>query len=305
MLLALGNNLFFDHTKFGDDALLLSIPAGNGEVTLITLKFDEDATAQNDDLDGYVAAYGMPIGSSTISADFTYLRDHEKGTIYDGFSLWNLGARFNGDFSGIKVKVDAEIQRGKAEELVSTGDDYKYSGLALMGGVEIPAGPVSVRVNAAYGSGDDIDTDDKNEGYTNFLSNNQYSTYLYGYKTPTAKCTGGSSTSSATCSTLNSGLNNTWYLNAGVTANPMTDLKLSGDLYYLRAVKEVSDADDMDSKAIGVELDAKAELQLDTNLVYFVEAGYLWAGDMYANVTGDKSEIDNPFSVRHGLLLKF
>ena len=82
MLLALGNNLFFDHTKFGDDAILLSIPAGDGEVTLITIKFTEGSTSKNDDLDGYVAAFGMPIGTSNVSADLTYLRDHSKdGTV--------------------------------------------------------------------------------------------------------------------------------------------------------------------------------------------------------------------------------
>ena len=173
------------------------------------------------------------------------------------------------------------------------GDDLKYRGFALMAGVAVPAGPVTVRANAAYGSGDKIDTDDKMEGYTNFLSDNQYYTYIYDYKTITAA--GGTHT----------GISNTWYLNAGVTAKPTTDLTLSGDLYYLRAARKISDADDLDSKKIGVELDAKAEYQIDTNLVYFVEAGYLWAGDMYKNVVGADEDPDNPWSARHGLLLKF
>ena len=95
---------------------MLSIPAGDGEVTLITLKFTEGSTSKNDDLDGYVAAFGMPIGTSNVSADLTYLRDHSKDGAYEGFYLANLGARFNGDFSGIKVKVDGEVETGKAKE---------------------------------------------------------------------------------------------------------------------------------------------------------------------------------------------
>jgi hypothetical protein len=292
MLLALGNNLFFDHTKFGDDAILFSIPAGDGEVTLINIKFAEGDNHENDDLDGYVAAFGMPIGASKVSADLTYLRDHAKGATYEGFYLVNLGGRFNGDFSGVKVKVDGEVQTGKAKDYLG-GDDLKYRGFALMAGVEVPAGPATVRANAAYGSGDKKDTTDKNEGYTNFLSDNQYYTYIYDYKVMTAA--GGTHT----------GISNTWYLNAGVTAKPTTDLSLSGDLYFLRAARRMSEADNLDSKKIGVELDAKAEYQIDSNLVYFVEAGYLWAGDLYKNVVGAHEDPDNPWSARHGLLLKF
>ena len=292
MLLALGNNLFFDHTKEGDDAILFSIPAGDGEVTLITIKLAEGDNHENDDLDGYVAAFGMPIGTSKVSADLTYIRDHTKGATYDGFYLANLGLRFNGDFSGLKVKADLEAQTGKAKDYLG-GDDLKYRGFAVMAGVEVPAGPVTVRANAAYGSGDKTETSDKMEGYTNFLSDNQYYTYVYDYKVMTA------------AGATHTGISNTWYLNAGATAKPTTDLTFSGDVYFLRAARRMSEADDLDSKKIGVELDAKAEYQIDTNLVYFVEAGYLWAGDLYKNVVGAHEDPDNPWSARHGLLLKF
>lgn len=294
MLMSLGNKLFYDHTKFGADAIVLTIPVGNGNLTLLTIKHSEGtSSAQNDDLDAHAIAYGTPIGKVNLSADATYTRYHNKIANDNGKRLTNLGVRADADLGGVKIKGDLEYQWGKAGATTPSGDDTKYRGLALMVGAAIPAGPVSVRVNGAYGTGDDIDTDDKNEGYQNYLGDNQYYTYIYEYKAIAAS------------GMKHTGLNNTWYLNAGVTAKPMTDLTLSGDLYYLRAVKEVSDADDMDSRDIGVELDAKATLQLDTNLVYFVEAGYLWAGDFYANVTLDKDEIDNPFSVRHGLQLSF
>jgi len=160
-----------------------------------------------------------------------------------------------------------------------------------MVGATIPAGPVSARANAAYGSGDKIDTDDKYEGFVNFLSADEPNyTYIYEYKATAAS--GG----------LHTGLNNTWYLNAGVTAKPMTDLSLSGDVYFLRAAKKVSDYED--SKAIGTEVDAKATYQLDTNLFYTVEAGYLFAGNLYKNVTGGENP-DDPWSVRHTLHLTF
>jgi hypothetical protein len=295
MLLSLGNKLFFDHTKFGDDAIALIVPVGDGNLTLLTIKLIEAETHENDDIDAYVLAYGTPIGKVNLSADVTHLRWHNKDANEGGNRLTNIGVRADADLGGAKIKGDVEYQFGKFGATCSSSscDDTKARGYAATLGAVIPAGPVSVRANVAYGSGDKIDTDDKYEGYINFLGDNQYYTYIYEYKAITA------------AGDKHTGLNNTWYLNAGVTAKPMTDLTLSGDLYYLQAVKKVSNANDMDKKDIGVELDAKATLQLDTNLVYYVEAGYLWAGDFYANVTGDKSEIDNPFSVRQGLQLTF
>ena len=306
MLLALGNNLFFDHTKFGDDALLLSIPAGGGELTLLDIKLTEGSTSENDDLDGYVVAYGIPMGGANLSADLTYLRGHDKGTFDNGFRLFNLGLRADADLSGIKVKGDVELQNGKLGEAEdqfgnTIADEKKFRGWAVMVGAEIPAGMTSVRVNGAYGSGDKKDSDDKNEGFQTFLGNNQYFTYVYDYKAVTAACST-STTGFASCNSKHTGINNTWYLNAGVTAKATPDLKLMADIYFLRASKDVSDTED--SKAIGTELDAKLEYQIDTNLVYFVEAGYLWAGDLYKTVTAGENP-DNPYSVRHGLLLKF
>jgi hypothetical protein len=243
----------------------------------------------------------MPIGSANVSADLTYIVGHSKAVFDKGTKLFNLGVRANADLGAVKVKGDVEIQRGtnKTSAPDSFGnEEVRYRGFAAMIGAEAKVADVTVRGSAAYGSGDKLDSDndssEKNEGFQTFLSDNQYFTYVYDYKAATA------------AGATHTGINNTWYVNAGVTAKPMPALKLSGDVYYLKAVQSVDNVtDDMDSKEIGVEVDAKAEYQLDTNLVYFVEAGYLVAGDFYANVTGDKDEVDNPYSVRHGLLLKF
>jgi hypothetical protein len=323
MLLSLGNKLFFDHTKFGDDAILLTMPAGDGNLMLLSIKHTENFTSQNDDTDVYVVGYGTPIGSANISADLSYVTDHQKGVNLvdsdgngwstEGVSLWNLGLRGNADLSGIKVKADVELQTGKvrdySEDAGVTTDDIKFKGYALMAGAEIPAGPATVRVNAAYGSGDKDDTSDKMEDFKNFLGDNQNYTYVYEYKTKAAS------------GSQHTGLANTWYINAGVTAKPMTDLTLSGDLYYLRAAQEVAingatdaNGDSEKSKDLGVEIDAKLEYQIDTNLVYFVEAGYLFAGKAFDTpnlddagyvIDGDNNGSDNPYSIRQGLQLKF
>jgi len=290
MLLALGNNLFFDHSKFGDDAILLSIPVADGELTLLTIKLLEQQTHENDDIDAYVVAFGTPIDKINLGIDVTHLRWHDKSAFDNGARLTNIGVNAKADLGVAVVKADVEYQFGKFGSVTPSGDDTKTRGYAAMLGAAMPAGPVSARINAAYGSGDKESTDDKNEAYINFLGDEQYYTYIYDYKTITA------------AGAMHTGISNTWYVNAGVTAMPMTDLTILGDVYFLRAAKKVSDVED--SKAIGTELDAKIEYQLDSNLVYYVEAGYLWAGDLYKNVTGGEDP-DNPWSVRQGLLLNF
>jgi len=297
MELALGNKLFFDHTQFADDAILLLVPAGPGNVMGLMIKLGEGNTGENDDAEAYVLGYSAPMGSVNFSGEVTHLRFHDKSIHDNGQKLTNIGLRADADLSGIMVKGDVEYQWGKLGSCDTCGiggtgvDDIKFRGFAVMVGATIPAGTVSARANAAYGSGDKITSDDKYEGFVNFLSADEPNyTYIYEYKATAAS--GG----------LHTGLNNTWYLNAGVTAKPMTDLSLSGDVYFLRAAKKVSETED--SKAIGTEVDAKASYQLDTNLFYTIDAGYLFAGNLYKNVTGGENP-DNPWSVRHTLRLTF
>ncbi|MBI4848937.1 MAG: hypothetical protein HY808_10245 [Nitrospirae bacterium] len=307
MLLGLGNMLFFDHTKFGDDALLVWTSVGPGELSIIDIKVSEGKTTdkyhahepQADDADAYVVALEMPIDMINVSGDITYLRGRDQ-SIYDkGTNLINIGVRANADLKVVKVKGDIEVQTGTNKTASTSPTEIKHKGFAAMAGVEAPLGPVSVRGNAAYGSGDDDTTDNSDKSFNTLLSDQQYTTYIYDYKVKGAGSVNG------TCAngTKSCGLNNTWYINAGVTAKPIEALKLSGDFYFLRAVKEVALNGNSDkSKQLGYEIDAKAEYQIDTNLVYFVEGGYLMAGKAYDTAT-EKS--DNPYSVRHGLLLKF
>ncbi len=312
VLLALGNNLFFDHTKFGDDAIILWTTVGGGELSYINIKFGEFNTTQNDDLDGHVLAYGTSLDGVNLSADLTYIRDHFKGSVgefpilgepiglsYEGWSLYNLGLRADTAFSGVKVKGDVEIQSGKVKDVCVSptacalfNDDFKFRGYAFMLGAEANVGPAAVRLNGAFGSGDKTDTDDKFEGFVNFLSDQQYFTYVYEYKAFTPM------------GTKHTGISNTWYINLGASANATPDLKVSADAYYLQLAKKLSDEKDFDSKDVGFEIDGKAEYKIDTNLVYYVEGGILFPGDAYKNISYPEDP-DNAWGVRHGIMLTF
>jgi hypothetical protein len=305
MLLGLGNGLFYDHTKFGDDALVFWMdPADNTEVALAIVKLREQTAvaASADDVDAYVLTASTGMNGINISGDITYLNDNSNtggkaasgGTFGKGLNFWNIGLRADTDMQGVNIYGDVEFQTGKAEAYKSNGDDMDLSGWALLIGANAKVADLKVGAEFAYGSGDDIDSENDYEGFITSIGSGQHYTYLYDQKARTASQSLSTATtaSSAYANTTNTGLNNTWYIKVGASTNVNPDVKVSGDVYYLRASEKVSNATDMDKKDIGVEVDGKVTYQIDSNFVYYVEAGYLFAGDFYANVTQDKSNIE-------------
>ncbi|MEN8263045.1 MAG: hypothetical protein ABFR82_06240 [Nitrospirota bacterium] len=302
MLLALGNGLFFDHSKFGDDAILFWIsPADAIEISLIGIKFEEGSSSLSDDTDAYVVSVEGGAGPVNFSADVTYVVDNnfafsaDEGDRRVNMNLWNIGLRADADAGPVNIYGDVEFQTGEIED----GDaDTDLSGYAAMVGAEANVGAVTVHGEFAYGSGDENiedPNDDEFEGFITSIGSGQHYTYLYDQHVITA------------AGASNTGLSNTWYLNAGLSAKAGSDIKISADLYYLEASEKVAEDSPTTTEdtEIGVELDGKITYQIDTNLVYYVEAGYLWAGDFYENVTGDDGNIDNPWSVRQGIVFNF
>lgn len=295
MLFALGNRLFFDHSNYGDDAILGWVAAGPGEVSLTSLKLAEGNTRVNDDTNAYALAVEMPIDAINVSGDITYIHSSDKSTYNDGTQLINIGLRADADLKVVKVKADVEVQTGKDKTAATAPTEVKYSGLATMLGAEANVGPATVRGGFAYGTGDKSSTADKQEGFQTFLTDNQYYTFIYDYSVIGAAAT------SAT--DLGNGLANTMYVTVGASVKPIADLKVSMDAYLLRASKEVSLNGAAASKKLGYEIDGKVEYQIASNLAYYVEAGILLAGEAY-DFSAAK-DADDPYRVRHGVLLKF
>ncbi len=338
MLVALGNGMFYNHTQHGDDAIVLWMDPTDGmEVSLNALKLDENTSAFSDDVDAYVATFSGAFGPANVSADVTFLNDNAFDTGKTGnnrgLDFWNIGARTDIKAGPVAIKADVEIQTGTAKEsymdVNGKYNDRDFSGYAFLLGADINAGPVKISAGGAYGSGDKCDyskadpdnssmsyggnacdSEDKYEGFVTSLSSGQRYTYLYDQKVKTA------------AGASNTGLANTWYLTAGVSAKPMSDLKVQANAYWLRASQATniggalnSDGTQQTSKKVGVEFDGKVSYQIDTNLVWYVEAGYLFAGDAYdvrelnANGTykgnGQNQGADNPYSIRNGIVLKF
>ncbi len=82
---------------------------------------------------------------------------------------------------------------------------------------------------------------------------------------------------------LGTGIANTTYYNIGVDLAPIKDLKVALDYYLLRASKSWgTDSNEIGNKKdIGSEIDLKMSYKLAKNLTYFINSGILFAGDFY------------------------
>ena len=290
MPLKLGNGLFFDHTKFGDDAIVVfADPTKELHTALLTAKFREGATNKSDDADAYVGlAVYSPNKNTSVSFDVTYVDDQKTFMAPNNTHLWNFGLRGNTEISGFALRADAELQTGK----VDTNPDVKFRGYAYLVGVGYKLAPVNLTLDYANGSGDDGSDPRKFKTFVTSLGADQHFTYVYEYRTVNA------------AGNTNGGLQNTWYLKLGGSADLMKDLSLDAALYYLRANKSVALMGSPNkSKKLGTELDAKVTYKIDRNLSYWVEGGYLFAGSAF-DPSATKGA-DDAYAVRHGIQLNF
>jgi hypothetical protein len=300
MPLALGNNLFFDHSRFGDDAVLVFVqPLKELELAALTAKFREGATNLNDDATTYVGLFAYNTKEFGLSGDVTYVDDQQSFGTAGGALVpfgatathfWNFGLRGNVNVGGLGIKADGELQSGKID-----GIDVKFRGYAILAGLSYDVSGVKLGLDWAYGSGDNS-ADAKLKSFVTSLSDTEHYTLVYEYRTPNA------------CGQQHGGICNTMYLKGSLAADLMKDLSGNLDLYWLHANKKWFGPGEgfgapTSSSDIGVELDGKVNYKIDRNLNYFVEGGYLFAGDYWKDLVGKNP--DDAFMVRHGIELSF
>lgn len=299
MPVKLGYGLFFDHSKFGDDALNVFIdPMKDLHIELLTVKLSEGNVANADDTDMYSAIISYNFNKDTsISFDATLLNEQAPAiTAFageDNVQLWNFGLRGQTSIAGLGIRAGAELQTGNVE--IAGGADQDFNGYALLAGIDYTLNPVKLSVEFAYGSGDDNAADNDIDTFQTFQSNIQKYTYVYDYRVTSA------------AGATNTGIANTWYIKAGASADIMKDLNALVNVYYLRAAKNnvvaLAGGNTLGTdKNIGIEVDGKVTYKIDRNLVYWVEGGYLFAGDFYDRAG---ASADDAYAVRHGIELSF
>ncbi|WP_353684679.1 alginate export family protein [Thermodesulfovibrio sp. 3907-1M] len=308
-LIKLGYGLFFDHSYYGDDAILVFVqPLKELTIAAHTIKFYEGYPFLNDDSTAYgiLAAYaGKGFG---LSADITYV-DHQNigNTGFAGLlpdiHLWNFGLRGNVDDiagTGLNFRADVEFQTGKINDYSTTIDNVKLRGWAALAGLDykFKAVPLTLTAEYAIGSGDKDSTDNKMEAFITALGPEQHYTFIYEYLAPTA-CNFSLGTK------IGTGLCNTQYVKFGGSYDITKDINAKLYGYWLRAQKAVAINNKSleKDKDLGWEVDATVTYQIDKGLKYWVEGGYFWPGDAYKLSSG--KDAADAWAVRHGIQLNF
>jgi hypothetical protein len=295
MLYSLGQEKFLNFKRFGSDGILVWIdPTKEAHIALSTWKLDEGSLNRFDDMDAYIADLGyMWDKDNTVGANYTYVRDDSSNVDFS-----NIGVNANGKISGLSYGAEVDLQFGEVKDGT---EKTKFRGYGIFAKLGYMIDPVNVRASFAYGSGDTNDTDNKNKefvtlegpdyGYTARLI---HYTQIYERVLKTAASGGGPTDNNA-----NTGIANTTYYNLGIDVNPMQDLSLSLDGFYLTATKTAKGVDDY----IGSEIDFAGTYKIAKNLSYIVQAGYFLSGDFYKDEFSIKDK--DVLMVVHGLQLTF
>jgi len=297
MPLALGQKEFFDHTKFGDDAIVFfALPTKEIEFDLLKVEFGGEGNAYNipnvlgsgttlsvpaagipgvltnskfinsGELAGYVGILTAKLDDkNTVGVNYTYLNLSQLQ-----FSNQDLGFTANGNIAGFGYKGALDVQFGQDNTAAA---DQKFRGYALELGANFNLNPVNFRAMYAYGSGDNNSTDNKNKNFVTYLDYVQHYTLVYEYQVV------------STAGTYATGLTNTNYFNVGIDVTPIKDLTASLDAYIIRASATMPGV----SKSAGWEVDGKVVYSLAKNLTYQIDAGYFKSGDFYQDTIGEKA----------------
>jgi hypothetical protein len=287
MPLALGNNLFFDHRKFGDDALVIYKTVDNLHLAVLDAKFDENATWDSDDVDAYVALFSYKGDGFNASGDFTWVDDNLAD-----LNLYNAGIRGDvGIGEMFNVYADGEFQFGSIDPT-----DTDFSGWAAQVGATAKLDPVMLGLEFGYGSGDAWDdTDNEVDSFVTSLSSGiPYITFVHG-------------TRSANVAGAANGITNLTYIKGSVSGNPTPKLFAKADIVWLQASEDYfNPVEGAGDDSIGFEIDGNIKYKLGAGLVYWIEGGYFFVDDAYAQANGvAPGDEQDAFAVRHGIELTF
>ncbi|MDP3014647.1 MAG: alginate export family protein, partial [Candidatus Subteraquimicrobiales bacterium] len=302
MPLALGEKQFLDHTKFGDDAIVLfADPTKELHIGLLTAKLVENSAATAGtmtDTNAYVALATYKVNKdNTVGVNYTTITSGVTlTTTGQKFNFQNLGLHANGKIADVKYAVEYDTQFGNQT------DAKKFKGYGIFANLGYDIKPATLRLGYAQGSGDAGNTDTtKNKDFQVTAGNDVHYTFIYEFTTRDASSSRGLGQAAA----RSNGIANTTYYRLGLDAELVKDLKASVDYFILRATKVATG-----SKKIGTEVDVKLAYKIDRNLTYSVTAGILDGGAWWENTAATApgiSAVNNKkiTQMMHALTLSF
>jgi len=327
MPISLGEKIFLNNERFGDDAIMVWIdPTKELHLLAGTVKLVEGATGvgsinHTQDLDGYVllATY-MLDKDNTIGANYTLA--HSDGNLpslsflgipnTESLNFQNVGVHANGKIVGLSYAAEVDFNFGKAKDVLG-GADAKFKGWGVFAKLGYMLDPVNLRASFAMGSGDDDLDNDIDEFQTlqgtdanGAIARYPHYTQIYERSVRTASAEAIVTTFPG-ANTRTTGIANTTYYNLGLDFNPLKEVGISLDGYLLRATETGLWKDVVGnsvSKSVGWEVDSKISWKIAKNLTYFIEAALFKPGDFYEDIFGP--DVDKTVTQAvHGLLLTF
>jgi hypothetical protein len=299
MPIALGHKIFLDHTKFGDDAIALSIePTKELLIDLVTAKWAEkDTDIAGDDVDAYhlIASYAID-KDNKVGFDWTWMHSTNTATGNEGANFHNVGLNAKGKISGLSYAAEVDFQFGKVNK--GTPNEQKFRGYGIFVDLGYKLDPVNIRAGFAYGSGDSDLNDDKIKEFQTTMGRDVHYTFVYEYTLTTSAMN-----QVVDPRTRNTSIANTTYYRLGLDYSPVKDLSTSLDGFIIRASKTESGI----SKNVGWEVDLKAAYKIDRNLTYSIIAGVFKPGKFYEDAYLDALGVDKKTATQfvHALTLSF
>ena len=251
------------------------------------------ANANDQDVDYYALNPYFKLGGFGINpyAMYTYSDDGSAWATTSDFNDVNMfwiGADFDYKLEGWNLWASA-IYNGGDAQLVAGGTDVDFKGYLFGLGANGAVGPVGLRGQFVYSSGDDNATDNDNDAFVNPKGASYYWSEIMGM---------GIFDHQSSANSQKDQISNIWFVGGGADYNVIESLKLSLDLWYAQLIEKTGTATD---ESLGTEVDLKATYKIMPKLNLDLVAAYLFAGDG----THDGPNQADPYELGARLSLSF
>jgi hypothetical protein len=319
--ITIGAGIFFRQDLYNSDAIVLGIsPVMGLDLTAVTVKLAEGLNNSSDDQTLYSGIVTYAINKDIVAGlDVSFLQSQNGSALSNPSTstittptvlgwkadLWNIGANIKANVAGFALYATGDIQAGQANNL---GTKYPFRGYAVTAGAKYTFAPVTLGLDLGYGSGD-RKTDQK---YGTFMTAQadqaKFSYWVYDYFTINS------------AGNRDGGLQNLIQASINAKADVMKNLMLGANVTLLRAAKKAFGGGNIGiadvpvntaSGSIGTEVDLYLNYQIDKGLRFYVDAGYLFAGNYWKSVPGmgyvssGQVKLSDPWAIRPGFILNF
>jgi hypothetical protein len=301
--IVIGNGVFYRHNYLNDDAIVLGVSPLKGlDITALTVKLQENGDLAADDQDLYSAIITYAFNKDiSLGADVSFL-DSQRGTVIpNGWShLWNVGFNAKAKFGDFMLKGELDFQTGGDNW---PGAQWDYNGYAAMLGVSYKFAPAVISLEFGYTSGDNKN-DNKVSTFLTSQGHAPYMTLVYEHLTSNA------------AGNFAGALQNTMILKLSGNVDVMKDLNIAPAISVLQAARRSFGAGTPSalvsnnggtpttSRNIGTEIDIVYTYKVDKGLTWYLETGYLFAGNYWKALTAN-GKVSDPWMTRMGLMLNF